>query len=65
MRLGEDETGKKREFEGVQPGTAGVRYDAGGTLENGVGVLYHDKDCPCWQRIVSEYPTVNKRRIMR
>ena len=22
----------------------------------------HDKECPCYQRIISEYPTVNKRR---
>ena len=22
----------------------------------------HDKDCPCWQKIVSGYPTVTKRR---
>ena len=22
----------------------------------------HDKDCPCYRKIVSEYPTVNKRR---
>lgn len=22
----------------------------------------HDKDCPCYKRIVKDYPTVNKRR---
>ena len=22
----------------------------------------HDKECTCYQRIISEYPTVNKRR---
>ena len=22
----------------------------------------HDKECPCWQKIVNDYPTVNKRR---
>ena len=22
----------------------------------------HDRECPCYQRIVSEFPTVNKRR---
>ena len=22
----------------------------------------HDKDCPCWHKIVDGYPTVNKRR---
>ena len=47
---------KKRGFKYVGAVTIYSHLQACGIIND------HDKDCPCYQRIVSEYPTVNKRR---
>ena len=47
---------KKRGFKYVGPITIYSHLQACGIIND------HDKDCPCWQKIVSEYPTVTKRR---
>ena len=47
---------KKRGFKYVGPVTIYSHLQACGIIND------HDKDCPCWQKIVSEYPTVTKRR---
>jgi hypothetical protein len=47
---------KKRGFKYVGAVTMYSHLQACGIIND------HDKDCPCWQKIVNAYPTVNKRR---
>ena len=47
---------KKRGFKFVGPVTVYSHLQACGIIND------HDKDCPCYQKIVSMYPTVKKRR---
>lgn len=47
---------KKRGFKYVGPVTVYSHLQACGIIND------HDKDCPCYQKIVSMYPTVKKRR---
>ena len=47
---------KKRGFKYVGPVMIYSHLQACGIIND------HDKDCPCWQKIVSEYPAVTKRR---
>ena len=47
---------KKRGFKYVGAVTIYSHLQACGIIND------HDKDCPCWQKIVSGYPTVTKRR---
>ena len=47
---------KKRGFRYVGPVTIYSHLQACGIIND------HDKDCPCWKKIVNEYPTVTKRR---
>ncbi|MBQ7173982.1 MAG: DNA-3-methyladenine glycosylase I [Lachnospiraceae bacterium] len=47
---------KKRGFKYVGAVTIYSHLQACGIIND------HDRDCPCFQRIVSEYPTVKKRR---
>ena len=55
---------KKRGFKYVGPVTiySHLRREAS-PLGQACGIINdHDKECPCWQKIVNDYPTVNKRR---
>ena len=47
---------KKRGFKYAGPVTIYSHLKACGIIND------HDKECPCWQKIVSVYPTVNRRR---
>jgi DNA-3-methyladenine glycosylase I len=47
---------KKRGFKYVGPVTIYSHLQACGIIND------HDKECPCYQKIVSMYPTVKKRR---
>ena len=47
---------KKRGFKYVGAITIYSHLQASGIIND------HDKECPCYKRIVKDYPTVNKRR---
>ena len=47
---------KKRGFKYVGAVTIYSHLQACGIIND------HDKDCPCYQKILSEHPTVTKRR---